>query len=134
MKVQHVPIEWVNRTWPMVKPFFEAVTQHSRDGYTPEHVETMVSTGQWLLVVFSEDGAPVGAMTLVFYNRPTARVAFITAFGGKGVSTPEALQQLKAIAAERGATALEGAVRESVAKLYAKLGFIEKSRNIGIAV
>jgi len=134
MKVQHVPIEWVNRTWPMVKPFFEAVTQHSRDGYTPEHVETMVSTGQWLLVVFSEEGVPVGAMTLLFYNRPTARVAFITAFGGKGVSTPEALQQLKAIAAERGATALEGAVRESVAKLYAKLGFTEKSRNIGIAV
>jgi hypothetical protein len=43
------------------------------------------------------------------------------------------LEQLKALVVARGATELEGAVRESVARLFKQnFGFTEKYRIVGI--
>lgn len=132
MKVEAVPYEWVNRLWPMVEPFITEAAQYG-DDYTVEQIKTYVTQGLWLLVTLSDDEGLKGAGTINFFNRPNARVAFITSVSGKFVSTPEVLEQLKALVLSRGATEIEGAVRESVARLFKQnLGFTEKYRIVGL--
>lgn len=133
MKVQHVPIEWVNRTWALAEPFVVSALENSSGDYTVAHVQSMVSSGQWLLIVASDDDAVIqGAATMFFYNRPTDRVAFVSTIGGRLISSDETFGQLKAIAAQNGATALEGAARPAVARLWERYGFKQKSILVGV--
>jgi hypothetical protein len=83
MKIQHVPLEWVNHTWPQVSGFLAEALKHAKGDYELEHVRTLVSTGQWMLLVAVKDGEIHGAATLHCFNQPVDRVAFITTTGGK---------------------------------------------------
>ena len=132
MKVEAVPLEWINRLWPMIEPFITEAVEHC-DDYTVDQIKTFVTQGNWLLVTLSDDKGLQGAGTISFFNRPNDRVAFVTSVSGKFISTPEVFDQLKALVVARGATELEGAVRESVARLFKQnFGFIEKYRIVGI--
>lgn len=132
MKVQHVPLDWVPRTWPLLKEHIAAALEHAKGDYTVDHVEAYVTTGQWVLLVATEGETICGAATIEFFNRPGKRVAFITAMGGEMLSTPEVVSQLKTVLAGFGANVIEGAVRESVARLYSKHGFEEKYRIVEV--
>jgi hypothetical protein len=132
MKVDVVPYEWVNKVWPLVEPFIIEALEYS-DDYTVDQVKTFVTQGMWLLVTLSDNDGLKGAGTINFFNRPNARVAFVTSVSGKFVTTPEVFEQLKALAISRGATEIEGAVRESVARLFKQnFGFEEKYRIVGV--
>jgi len=132
MKVELVPLEWVNRLWPAVESYIDAALDWANGDYTVEHARVLVTTGQWLLVVVTDGATIHGAVTISMFNRPTDRVAFITAMGGSGISSPETFDQLKAIVAAQGATVLEGAVRESVERFCRRYGFDEKYRIVGV--
>lgn len=132
MKIQFVPLEWVNQTWPQVEAFIASALDHSKGEYTTEHAKVMVTNGQWkLLVATAEDGVE-GAAIVQFFNRPNDRVCFIIAIGGKLISSDETFEQLKNYAAFNGATCIEGAARESVARLWTRYGFTEKYRIVGV--
>ncbi|MBP8224928.1 MAG: hypothetical protein KAX59_02145 [Acidovorax sp.] len=133
MKIQTVPLEWVNVTWAAAEPFIVSALEHSSGDYTLAHVQSLVTSGQWLLIVASDDENKIhGAATMFFYNRPTARVAFVSTIGGRLISSDETFAQLKAIAAQNGATVLEGAARAAVARLWSRYGFKEKSILVGV--
>jgi N-acyl-L-homoserine lactone synthetase len=87
-----------------------------------------------MLVVAEEDGAVTGAAAVQFFNRPTSRIAFVSAFGGKGVTSEIVFAQLKDICRHYGATHIEGAVRESVARMLQRIGWAEKYRIVGVAL
>ena len=132
MRLDVVPIEWVNNVWPSVEPFFINAAQHS-DDYSIEHLKVFATQGSWLLLVMVEEEKVCGAMLVNFFNRPNARIAFVMAIGGKLISTQEVFEQLKNIVAARGATEIEGAARESVARLWRQnFGFVEKHRIVGV--
>jgi hypothetical protein len=128
MKVQHVPLEWVPRVWPLVKDHIATAMEHSKGDYTVDHIQAYVASGQWLLLVAAEGETIHGAATVELFNRPNSRVAFITAIGGKLISSQETFAQLKALLASFGATTIEGAARESIARLWSRYGFEEKYR------
>jgi hypothetical protein len=128
MNVQHVPLEWVPKTWPLVKDHLASAMGHSKGDYTVDHVQVYVTSGQWILLVATDGETIHGAATVEFFNRPGARVAFITAVGGKFISGKETIDQFKALLASFGATSIEGAARESVARLWSRYGFEEKYR------
>jgi len=131
MKVDVVPFEWVNKVWPLVEPYIAEAVAYS-DDYTVDQIKTFITQGMWMLVTLSDDEGLKGAGTINFFNRPNARVAFITSVSGKFISTPEVFEQLKALCISRGATEIEGAVRESVARLFKQnFGFTEKYRIVG---
>ena len=133
MKVQHVPLEWVNQVWPQVEGFIESALDYSNGDYTVDQARTLVTTGQWTLAVVTNEGRIEGALTISFFNRPNDRVAFVTAIGGKLISTPDTFNDLKAIAASFGATTIEGAARKSIARLWRKLyNFEEKYTIVGV--
>jgi hypothetical protein len=132
MKIQHVPLEWVNHTWPMVKDFITDALEQSKGDYTTEHVQALVSSGQWTLLVAVDDEKIHGAATMHCLNRPVDRVAFITTTGGKFILDTDTFLQLQNIARAMGATALECAARESMTRLLGRFGFEEKYRIVGV--
>lgn len=137
MKIQHVPIEFVNQVWPKVVTYIDAavVQQAGEADFTLDQVRTFVTTGTWLLaVVVDEDNAIKGAMTINFFNRPNDRVAFITYIGGKHIVEKESFDQLAALCKSFGATKIEGAVNEAVARLWRRFGFTEKYRIAGVTL
>lgn len=135
MKIQHVPLEFVNMVWGRVEKFIVAAMEHAKGDYTAEHVKTYVTQGTWNLLVAVDDENEIhGAAAVGFYNRPNDRVAFIYAIGGRLISNSDTFEQLKAYATSMGATVIEGAARESVARLWGKYGFGEKHRIVGVRI
>ena len=137
MNVQHVPVEFVNQVWPNIESFITIAInqQEGESDYTIDQVRTLVVTGQWLLLVATNENAEFrGAATINFSNRPNHRVAFITYIGGRLITNPGTFQQLCAIVKNFGATCIEGAVNEAVARLWRRYGFIEKYRIAGVTL
>lgn len=132
MKIELVDTNHVQRVWPMVETFFVSALEHSKGDYTAQDARTLLALGQWHLIVAVDDSGVHGAAAVTFNNRPADRVAFITAIGGKLISNKDTFAQLKQVLANVGATCIEGAARESVARLWSRYGFEEKYRIVGV--
>jgi hypothetical protein len=132
MKFELVPNEWTARIWPEVEQYVSMAQEFSSDEYTVEQVKTLVLTGVWNLLVATEEDKLCGAVVMAVSNRPNDRAAFIVTMGGKNMVNVDGINQIKEIAVKLGATVLEGAVRESVARLAIKAGFTEKCRLIEV--
>jgi hypothetical protein len=132
MRFELVPNEWTARIWPEVEQYVAAAQEFSSDDYTVEQVKTLVLTGVWNLLVATEEDKLCGAVVMAVSNSPNNRVAFIVTMGGKNIVSVDSINQIKEIAVTLGATVLEGAVRESVARLAVKVGFTEKCRLVVI--
>lgn len=134
MKLHPVDVGHIHRLWPEVERFVAAALEHADGDYTLESVKTLLATGQWMLIVWVDEQKIAGAATVHLFNRPHDRVAFITAIGGGLISNKDTFEQLKQILASYGATCIEGAARESVARLWRRYGFREKYRIVGIKI
>jgi len=134
MRVEAVDIGHVHQVWPMVEGFIDSALKFSKGDYDTQAAKVFVSTGQWSLLVAVDDQGVQGAATVSFFNRPHDRVAFITAIGGKLISSPETFAQLKQILSQYGATCIEGAARDSIARLWTRYGFSEKYKIVGVSI
>jgi hypothetical protein len=131
MKIQHVDINYVNLIWPQVEQFIEAALAY-QDDYNIEHAKVLVTTGTWtLLIAIDDEGKIHGAATVLFYNRPNERVAFVITMGGKLITGQETFAQFADLLKAFGATYIEGASRESASRLWERFGLKEKYRIAG---
>ena len=127
LKVQQVPIEYVNQVWDKVEHFLEAALEYSSGDYNIEEVRVMVSLGSWHLIVATDEENTIhGALVVFYFNRPADRVGFVVAIGGKLVSNRATWAQFEDILRSNGATYLEGAGRESIVKLWSRYGMRQK--------
>lgn len=125
--VQHVPQQFVAQTWPMVEEYISAAQKFNGNDYSLDQIKMYVALGQWVLLVASDEEKNVhGAATISFANYPNDRVAFVTAIGGKLISNDDTFEQLKTVLRSMGATKIQGAVRESIARLWKRYGFAER--------
>ena len=134
MNIERVDVAHVHHVWPMVEGFLSSALEYSQGDYTLEQVKSLVAMGNWTLVVAVDDNGVQGAATVDFFNRPNNRVAFITAIGGRLVSSENSVEQLKELLGSFGATCIEGAARESIARLWSRYGFEEKYRIVGVKI
>lgn len=135
MSVQPVLTQHISQVWPQVEPFIAAALDHAKGDYTAEQAKVYFALGTWLLLVVVEDGEVKGAIAVEFINRPNDRIAFIIAIGGRLIADNDGFAQLKAILKSHGATKIEGAARESVARLWKlKFGFEEKYKIVEVAL
>jgi hypothetical protein len=133
MKIQHVPVQHAAQTWPLVEEYLVESQSYAKGDYTLEQIKLLVLTGSWLLLVATDDENKIhGAMTVEFSNRPNHRVAFITGTGGKSIINEETFKQLESICRANGATAIECAARDSMAKLLDRFGFKDKYRIVEV--
>lgn len=101
--------------------------EHSGGEYSIDQLQFMLVRGEQCLLVVERDGAIVGAAAVTFENYPAARVAFITAVGGKMISNQEVYGQLVEWCQSNGCTKIRGAARESIARLWKqKFGFEQR--------
>jgi hypothetical protein len=136
MKIQHVDPAYIHVIWEQIAPFFKLVLDKSEvDEYTLDQVKVRITDGVWqVLVAVDETNAIAGAATLHFFNRPDARVGYISLMGGRLISNADTFEQLKKFMAINGATKIEGSARESVARLLTRYGFKEKYRVVGVSI
>jgi hypothetical protein len=131
MKIQHVDVNYTNQIWPQVEKFIEAALVH-QDDYTLEHAKVFVTNGTWTLVVAIDDDQIIhGAATVMFYNRPNDRVAFVITMGGRLITGQETYVQFSDLLKVFGATYIECASRESATRLWERFGLKEKYRVAG---
>lgn len=117
---------FVSQSWNLVSGFIGDALEHT-DDYSLDQVKVYLTNGQWSLIVALDDlGKIKGCCTVSFLNYPNHRVAFITAIGGKFISDKEIYKEFTDLLKAQGATKVQGAARESIARLWRRLGFTEK--------
>jgi hypothetical protein len=134
MRLERVDVGHVHQVWPLAESHIASALEHAKGDYTLESVKVLLATGQWLLVVAVDDKGVQGAATVMFTSRPHDRVAFITTIGGKLISSEETVEQLKTLLGSLGATCIEGAAREAIARLWSRYGFEEKYKIVGVKI
>jgi len=129
LTVKSVPITFFHQTWPLVEHFLADALKWGEDDYTVEQAKSYLARGDWLLLVaVDEENGIHGAAAVNFNNMPNDRIAFIVAIGGKLISNKDTYEQLIALFKEYGATKIQGAARESIARLWTRYGFKERYR------
>lgn len=127
LSVKPVPTSAVHQVWPEVEGFLDEALKWGEDDYTKEQARALLASGSWvLLVVVDEQNEIHGAVSVNIFNMPNDRVAFITAIGGKLISNKDTHAQLCEVLRGFGATKIQGAVRESIARLWSRYGFKER--------
>ena len=135
MRIEVVHPDHFQLAWPLVSGFIAAALEHSHGEYNVDQAKVYLSTGQWALYVAVDDAGTLhGAGAVQFNSRPNDRTAFIMAIGGKLLTNKDTWQQFTELLRQRGATRVEGAVRESIAKLAKRYGFTEKYRIVGVSL
>jgi hypothetical protein len=141
LKISYVETNHVQQVWPMVKTFLEDAMTKGGDfpdwaqNYTVDHIQSFVTSGAWLLVVaVDEENNIQGAATISFINYPMHRVAFVTAIGGKLISSQETLEQFKALLKLRGATKIQGYGRDSIVRLWKRYDFEPRNTLVEVLI
>lgn len=135
MRIEVVHPDHFQLAWPLVERFISSALEHSHGEYTTEQAKVYLSNGFWTLyVAVDDDGALSGAGAVQFNNMPNDRVAFVVAIGGKLFTSQDTWQQFVGLLKARGATQVEGAARESIARLWKRYGFEEKYRIVGVKI
>ena len=135
MNIQQVPIQYVHAAWPKVERFIASALEYSDGEYLPEQARVFIANGQWVLFVAVDDNQEIqGAACVQFNNMPNDRVAFVVAIGGKLISSQDTWGQFTSLLKQHGATAVEGAARESIARLWTRYGFKTKYAIVGVRI
>jgi hypothetical protein len=135
LQIRPVMAPYVQQTWDMVKDFLDSGLKWGDDDYTLEQARLFLSRGDWLLVVaVDEQNAIHGASAVNFINMPNDRVAYVLTIGGKLISSQDTYQQFCKVVKGYGATKIQGAARESIAKLWTRYGFKERYRIVEVKI
>lgn len=116
----------IAQKWAEVALFIEDALLYADGDYTLDQIRLAVVSNQWLLIGIYEGDFIKGALTVSFINMPNDRIGFVTTIGGKNIFTKDTYRQLVDILKQFGATKIQGGVRESVARLWRKVGFKER--------
>ena len=129
LTIQPVFTAAFNQTWPLVEGFLAEALKWGEDDYTADQAKVYLAKGDWLLVVaVDEENTIHGAAAISFNNMPNDRIAFVVAIGGKLISNQDTYTQFTALLKAHGATKIQGAARESIARLWTRYGFKERYR------
>lgn len=127
MLVRRYSPKQIQSEWSVIEGYIaDALTKSECDEYDVEDVKSSLINEHLHLFVGVEQDKIQGVIVISFVQYPKQKVAFICAYGGKFVTNKEAYKQLCLLFKAFGATKVQGYVRNSVARLTTRLGFVEK--------
>jgi hypothetical protein len=127
MNVFPLNVAYLHQHWEEVAKYLNPALELSGvEEFTLDQMKVYILNGSWTLFVVVEEGKLCGAVVVAFSNYPNHRVAFVTAIGGKFISSKETFEKFKVALKNMGATKIQGGARESVARLWNRLGFKNK--------
>ena len=113
--------------WEEVAKYLQpALDLSGVEEFNLDQMKVYIVNKQWKLFLVTEDTKICGAVVVAFANYPNDRIAFVTAIGGKFISSRETSDKFKALLKKMGATKIQGYARESVARLWNRIGFANK--------
>lgn len=124
--LQHIPPAFVCRAWPDVSDMLRRGLEHAGDEYTMDQLKMMLVRGEHALLVYEDDGDPIGAATLSIEDYPNARIGVVTCVGGEALATDDNVELLHDWCRRAGCTLTRGHVRESVARLLRKFDYTQR--------
>ena len=127
--IRVITSQHVSQNWGLVEPFIkDAEEKFGGAEYTTDQIKVYLVQGQWMLLVAVDESNEIhGAATVSFINYPNDRVAFVTAIGGKLITSQETFKQMSEILKVNGATKIQGAAKNAVVRLWKRFGFEEKA-------
>lgn len=129
LSVQPVPVAYFHQTWPLVEKYISEALKWGEDDYTLDQAKELLARGDWILVVATDETNSIhGASAVNLFNMPNDRIAFVVAIGGKLISNKDTFKQFSTLLKSYGATKIQGAARESIARLWTRYGFKERYR------
>lgn len=124
--IRQIPTDLVHQFLPFCRQYIEAALVYTDLSF--DQAKVFLSNGTWMLLIATDDEDNItGAYTLAFANSPNHRTATIVTAGGLGLGSPPAFDQACEIARNHGATRVHVLARQSAARLYKRLGLVEKS-------
>ena len=127
MLVRRYSPKQIQSEWAVIEGYIaDALTKSECDEYDVKDVKSSLINEHLHLFVGVEQDKIQGVIVISFVQYPKQKVAFICAYGGKFVTNKEAYKQLCLLFKAFGATKVQGYVRNSVARLTKRLGFVEK--------
>jgi predicted secreted acid phosphatase len=118
---------FIHPNWDEISAYLKpALDLSGVEEFNIDQLKMFISSGQWTLFVVEENSKLCGAVVVTFANYPNDRIAFVTAIGGKFISSRETSDKFKALLKTMGATKIQGYARESVARLWKRIGFENK--------
>jgi hypothetical protein len=127
MQVQYLNVANLHLHWDVVGKFIdEALKQGNTEEYTADQVKVYLINKQWHLFVAVEEDLIKGCAVVSFVNYPNCLTAFVCAIGGKFIGNKDTLDNFKSLLKGMGATKIQGYARESVARLWKRIGFENK--------
>ena len=127
MNVFPLNVAYLHQHWEEVAKYLNPALELSGvEEFTLDQMKVYILNGNWTLFVVVEEEKLCGAVVVAFSNYPNHRVAFVTAIGGKFISSKETFEKFKVALKNMGATKIQGGARESVARLWNRLGFKNK--------
>jgi hypothetical protein len=141
LTIRPVDANFVQQVWPMVKPSLEEAMVKGGDfpdwaqDYTVEHIQSFLTSGAWLLIVATDEENNIhGCASVSFINYPLHRVAFVTAIGGKLISSQDTFDQLKTLLKLRGATKIQGYGRDAIVRLWKRYDFEPRNTLVEVLI
>lgn len=128
IELQYVPKEQVQRVWGLLSPFFARAVEVEPGDYTVDQLRMLAASGAHTIIVAVRAGTKdvLGAMAIEFLDRPNARIAFVVATAGKGIINAETYAQLADMMRSCGATRIQCAAQEAMARLYRRHGMVKR--------
>ncbi len=124
--IRQIPTDLVHQFLPLCRQYIEAALVYTDLSF--DQAKVFLSNGTWMLLIATDGEDNItGAYTLAFANSPNHRTATIVTAGGLGLGSPPAFDQACEIARNHGATRVHVLARQSAARLYKRLGLVEKS-------
>lgn len=127
MNVFPLNVAYLHQHWEEIAKYLQlALDLSGVEEFNLDQLKVFVVNGTWTLFVVVDDGKLCGAVVVSFANYPNDRIAYVTAIGGKFISSKETFTKFKDALKGMGATKIQGGARESVARLWNRLGFKHK--------
>jgi len=124
IEVRHVPTEWVHAVWPKVEKYVEQAVSQGLGEYSVDNVKNELASGQQTMLIGVKGENIVGCITIKVSNTPQQRIAYVTSYGGRLVTTPELFKDVETWCLSMGATKIQAYAKEAQMRLYRKkLGF-----------
>jgi hypothetical protein len=119
--------QYLHIHWDKIAKYLQpALDLSGVEEFNLDQMKNYIVNGQWKLFLVTEDKDICGAVVVCFANYPNDYIAFVTAIGGKFISNKAISDQFKQLLKSMGATKIQGYARESVARLWKRIGFKNK--------
>jgi hypothetical protein len=127
MNVILLNVAYLHQHWEEIEKYIKpALDLSGVEEFNIDQLKAFIANSSWSLFVAEENKEIKGCAVVSFANYPNDRIAFVTAIGGKFISSREVSDKFKTLLKKMGATKIQGYARESVARLWNRIGFTNK--------